>query len=68
MSNLTHDKEAHEWREDDSSTDPNIVALAASYVPGSAEEKAFLWKIDKRIVVSLYHQYLPDTTMLTNTM
>ena len=29
-----------------------LVALAQEYVPGSKEEKALLWKLDRRILVS----------------
>jgi hypothetical protein len=28
-----------------------LVALAQEYVPGSKEEKALLWKLDRRILV-----------------
>jgi hypothetical protein len=51
MSDVDH-KDAHEWREE-SSVDPNVVALASSYVPGSPEEKALVRKIDLHIVVSI---------------
>jgi len=47
---LTEHKASQEWHEHDQEQD--IVALAATYVPGSAEEKAFLKKIDRRIIVS----------------
>ena len=52
-------KMSHEWKDRDGSVvdgaitaDPNTVALAASYKPDTPEEKALIWKIDKRIVVS----------------
>jgi hypothetical protein len=46
-------KPHHEWTE--GSADSNVAhmaSLAATYVPGSDEEKRFLRKIDMRIVVS----------------
>lgn len=41
-------KNPDDYVEDSGSVDLNAVALAATYVPGSAEEKALVWKIDKR--------------------
>lgn len=45
-------KLSNDYVEDTGSVDLNAVALAARYVPGTAEEKALVWKIDKRIIVS----------------
>ena len=47
----------NEQAHDGLAADPNVVALAAQYVPGSAEEKAFLRKIDKRIVPTIWALY-----------
>lgn len=56
MSPLSYDsemKQEHEWTEEaEVSQDKRIQAYANAYVPGSDEEKAFVRKIDKRIVVS----------------
>lgn len=46
-------KVSHDYVEDSGSVDLNAVAMAASYVPGTAAEKALVWKIDKHIIVSL---------------
>lgn len=46
-------KTSADYVEDSGSVDLNAVALAAQYVPGTAEEKALVWKIDKRIIVSI---------------
>jgi hypothetical protein len=35
-----------------------LVALAKEYVPGSKEEKALLWKLDRRILVSSHTSVL----------
>jgi hypothetical protein len=35
----------------------NMASLAATYTPGSPEEKALLWKIDKRIVPCIWGLY-----------
>ena len=48
-------KLSQDYVEDTGSVDLNAVALAAQYVPGSAAEKAFVRRIDKRIIVSLSH-------------
>lgn len=37
----------------DADNTAQLVALAQEYVPGSAEEKALLWKLDRRILVCL---------------
>lgn len=42
---------------DSNAVDTNLVALAAQYVPGSAAEKAFLKKIDRRIVPCIWALY-----------
>ena len=57
---LDHDEKlSHEWREnDDGGLDPNAVAFIADYVPGSAEEKAFVRKIDKRILPTIWALYV----------
>lgn len=50
---MEHDKKhSAEYADDSGSTDLNAVALAAQYVPGTDAEKALVWKIDKRIIVS----------------
>lgn len=45
-------KASQEWQEEPT-TDQQLLALAATYVPGSAEEKALVRKIDRRIIVCL---------------
>lgn len=45
-------KRSQDYIEDSGSIDLNAIALAAQYVPGSDEEKALVWKIDKHIIVS----------------
>ena len=53
-----HEKLSQEWREhDEAAVDPNIVALVASYVPGSEEEKRFVRRIDKRIIPTIWALY-----------
>ena len=44
-------KTSSEWHVHDDAPDPNVLALAASYTPGSEEEKKFLRRIDRRIIV-----------------
>jgi hypothetical protein len=47
------EKSAQEWEESVDHT--TAIALAASYVPGSPEEKRLLRKLDFRIIVSGYN-------------
>lgn len=42
----------HAHGQSDNDNLAQLVALAQEYVPGSAEEKALLWKLDRRILVS----------------
>lgn len=59
MSHLEDERKVSaDYIEDTGSVDLNAVALAAQYVPGSDEEKALVWKIDKHIIVSLFRPYL----------
>jgi len=53
-----NEKLSHEWREGDNALDPNAVAFIADYVPGSPEEKAFVRKIDKRILPTIWALYV----------
>ncbi|RSH82400.1 uncharacterized protein EHS24_007368 [Apiotrichum porosum] len=61
MSPLSYDsemKQEHEWTEEaEVSQDKRIQAYANAYVPGSDEEKAFVRKIDKRIVPCIWALY-----------
>ncbi|WVW80803.1 hypothetical protein I302_102790 [Kwoniella bestiolae CBS 10118] len=50
-------KKVDEWHENDEILDQDAVALASQYVPGSAEEKAFVRKIDKRIIPCIWVLY-----------
>ncbi|WWC65223.1 uncharacterized protein I303_107837 [Kwoniella dejecticola CBS 10117] len=50
-------KKADEWHEQDEVLNQDAVELAAQYVPGSAAEKAFVRKIDKRIVPCIWVLY-----------
>jgi hypothetical protein len=53
-----HEKLEQEWREhDEPAVDPNMVALASTYVPGSEEEKRFVRRIDKRIIPTIWALY-----------
>lgn len=55
---IDHDaKLSQEWREDNG-IDPSAIAFIADYVPGSAEEKAFVRKIDKRILPTIWALYV----------
>lgn len=47
------EKSAQEWQENIDYT--TAVSLAASYVPGSPEEKKLLRKLDFRIIVSEFN-------------
>ena len=56
------EKKEQEWQEypiatNNADPDVNTVALAAQYVPGSQEERAFVRKIDKRIVPCIWGLY-----------
>jgi hypothetical protein len=49
-----------EWREHNDelpTVDPSVLALAASYQPGSEAEKALVRKIDRRIVPCIWALY-----------
>ncbi|WRT70740.1 uncharacterized protein IL334_007738 [Kwoniella shivajii] len=50
-------KHADEWHEQDEILDQDVVALAATYVPGSDAEKALVRKIDKRIIPCIWVLY-----------
>jgi hypothetical protein len=58
--NLDNDEKlSQEWREhEDNGLDPNAIAFIADYVPGSPEEKAFVRKIDKRILPTIWALYV----------
>ncbi|WWC92340.1 uncharacterized protein L201_007295 [Kwoniella dendrophila CBS 6074] len=53
----TQHKKVDEWHEKEEVLDQDAVALAATYTPGSAEEKALVWKIDKRIIPCIWILY-----------
>lgn len=46
-------KHNNEWRDGTPTGENNAIALAATYVPGTEEERKLLRKIDFRIVVSI---------------
>ncbi|WWC72620.1 uncharacterized protein I206_106582 [Kwoniella pini CBS 10737] len=50
-------KKADEWHEQDEILNQDAVALAATYVPGSAAEKALVRRIDKRIIPCIWVLY-----------
>lgn len=50
------EKSTQEWEESIDHT--TAISLAASYVPGSPEEKRLLRKLDFRIIVSGHKQHL----------
>lgn len=53
------EKSAQEWEESIDHT--TAISLAASYVPGSPEEKRLLRKLDFRIIVS---EYQPSSVVI----
>lgn len=53
-----NEKGSIEWREHDpNAVNPDLVNLAATYVPGSDEEKAFVRKIDRHIIPTIWALY-----------
>lgn len=53
-----HEKDAVEYYEgSDAMANNDIVALAAAYVPGSDAEKAFVRKIDRHIIPTIWVLY-----------
>lgn len=53
-----NEKDSVEYREDnDALANNDILALAATYVPGSDAEKAFVRKIDRHIIPTVWVLY-----------
>ncbi|WWD20730.1 hypothetical protein CI109_105206 [Kwoniella shandongensis] len=48
-------KHDDEWHEHNGT--PDVIELAAAYVPGSDAEKKLLWKIDKRLIPCIWGLY-----------
>ena len=51
------DKGSVEWREDQNGVNPDLANFVSTYVPGSPEEKAFVRKIDRRILPTIWVLY-----------